>query len=150
DGSIYYTIGYYPSNKEWNGKFRKIQLAAKRPGIKLRYRTGYFAVQGVDYMKDHPQQREADLSLALNSDAPLATSLQFALSVMPPGKGESRVLLNYAVDPRGISFVPGADGMQRVDLDCAIRVLAPGKFDKPVRTDTLRTTTPLKPEIYES
>jgi len=150
DGATYYTVGYYPSNKDWNGKFRKIQVAVNRPGIKLRYRTGYFAVQRTDYMKDHPQQREADLSLALDPDAPLATALQFALSVQPPGNGGNKVLLNYAVDPRGISFVPGADGMQHIDLDCAIRVFAPGKIDKPVRTDTARTATPLKPELYES
>jgi len=34
DGSTYYTLAYYPENKNWNGKFRKIQVKVGRPGVK--------------------------------------------------------------------------------------------------------------------
>ncbi len=43
DGSTYYTLEYYPSNKTWDGKFRTIQINSSRPGVKLRYRQGYYA-----------------------------------------------------------------------------------------------------------
>ncbi|HJX84138.1 MAG TPA: VWA domain-containing protein, partial [Candidatus Angelobacter sp.] len=44
DGSSYYTLTYYPDNKDWNGKFRTISIKAARPGAKLRYRLGYYAI----------------------------------------------------------------------------------------------------------
>jgi VWFA-related protein len=31
DGSTYYTLAYYPENKNWNGRFRKIQVKVNRP-----------------------------------------------------------------------------------------------------------------------
>jgi hypothetical protein len=40
DGSTYYTLGYYPENKDWNSAFRKIQIKLQRNGVKLRYRIG--------------------------------------------------------------------------------------------------------------
>lgn len=35
-------LAVYPVD-EWNGKFREIRIRAKRPGVRLRHRTGYFA-----------------------------------------------------------------------------------------------------------
>src|SRR5260370_7549636 len=43
DGSTYYMLGYYPENKEWSGKFRKLQVKVDRAGVKLRHRLGYYA-----------------------------------------------------------------------------------------------------------
>jgi VWFA-related protein len=43
DARAAYRLGYQPSHDEWNGKFREIQVTVKRPGVRLRHRTGYFA-----------------------------------------------------------------------------------------------------------
>jgi len=43
DGSIYYTLAYYPKNKNWNNKFRHVKVKLSRPGVKLQYRDGYYA-----------------------------------------------------------------------------------------------------------
>jgi VWFA-related protein len=43
DSRAAYRLGYEPSHDAWNGKFREIRMAVKRPGVRLRYRTGYFA-----------------------------------------------------------------------------------------------------------
>ncbi|HMF89534.1 MAG TPA: VWA domain-containing protein [Candidatus Angelobacter sp.] len=150
DGSVYYSLGYYPENKDWNGRFRKIQVTAKRSGVKLRYRVGYFAVDHGLYLKNHPQQRAVELDLALNPDAPLATSLQFTVAVVPPTQSERKVLLNYALDPHDLSFAHGADGLEHADLDCAARVFAPSKVDKPVKSEAIRVATALKPEVYKT
>ena len=37
-----YSLGYYPENKHWDGKFRKIQIAAGE-GYKVSARRGYYA-----------------------------------------------------------------------------------------------------------
>ncbi len=42
-GSNYYTVAYTPADRNWNGKFRKIQVKLDHPGVTLSYRRGYFA-----------------------------------------------------------------------------------------------------------
>jgi VWFA-related protein len=38
-----YSLGYYPGNRKWDGKFRKIQIAAQGQGYKVFARKGYYA-----------------------------------------------------------------------------------------------------------
>ncbi len=38
-----YSIGYYPQNQNFNGKYRRIEVRVKRPGLTLRTRPGYYA-----------------------------------------------------------------------------------------------------------
>lgn len=44
DTSTYYVVGYRPTNSTMDGKFRKIEVKAKRPGLSIRARTGYIAL----------------------------------------------------------------------------------------------------------
>jgi VWFA-related protein len=44
NGSNYYTLAYATTNQQWDGKFRHIKIAVNRPGVKLQYRPGYYAV----------------------------------------------------------------------------------------------------------
>jgi hypothetical protein len=43
--SRYYMIGYYPSNEDRDGSFRKISLRVSRPGVTVRARKGYTAAK---------------------------------------------------------------------------------------------------------
>ena len=38
-----YSLGYYPENQNWDGKFRKIQIVAQESGYKVYARKGYYA-----------------------------------------------------------------------------------------------------------
>src|SRR5438270_11297610 len=38
-----YSLGYYPENQNWNGKFRKIQIVPQEHGYKVYARKGYYA-----------------------------------------------------------------------------------------------------------
>jgi len=38
-----YSLGYYPENKNWDGKFRKIQISAGEKDYKVHARKGYYA-----------------------------------------------------------------------------------------------------------
>jgi VWFA-related protein len=38
-----YSLGYYPENKSWDGKFRKIQISSEEKGFKVHARKGYYA-----------------------------------------------------------------------------------------------------------
>lgn len=41
-GSNYYTLAYSPTNQQWKGEYRKIQVEVARPGLTLAYRRSYF------------------------------------------------------------------------------------------------------------
>ena len=45
-----YSLGYYPENKNWDGKFRKIQISAAEKGYKVYARKGYYANLPVETM----------------------------------------------------------------------------------------------------
>lgn len=39
-----YSLGYYPENQSWDGKFRKVQITAQAHGYKVFARKGYYAI----------------------------------------------------------------------------------------------------------
>jgi len=148
DGSTYYMVGYYPLNKHWNGRFRKIEVKTRRDGIKLRYRTGYFAVDREAYLAKHPEQKDLDYSQAMNLQSPVTSTLQFKTEINPPAADSTSVLLRYAIDPRGIQFTPGADGREHAQVDCAVRAFSRDDLDKPVETTGTQVRVELKPEDF--
>lgn len=164
DGATYYTIGYYPQNKSWDGRFRKIQISAARSGVKLRYRLGYFAFDRAEYGKDHPKQSDMDFGQALDPNSPMATALQFEVAVLPPGEqtkivrtnqtgqtgdAAGKVLIRFAIDPHQINFDAGLDGLEHGEVDCAARAFSPKDVEHPVTTEAARIEARLKPEVYE-
>jgi VWFA-related protein len=123
DGSTYYTLGYYPANKDWDGKFRRITVKTTRPGVKLHYRQGYFAVEPQAYAKLDAAQKSSDLAQALSLDFPISTALRFQAAVVPPSAATgNKVTVNYAVDPHELTFELQSDGLQHASVDCAVIV----------------------------
>jgi VWFA-related protein len=43
DVSAYYVLSYYSNNLKFDGRFRRIEVKMKAPGLKVRARRGYFA-----------------------------------------------------------------------------------------------------------
>jgi VWFA-related protein len=64
DSRVSYVLGYYPSNDKWDAKFREINIKVARPGIRLRYKTGYFSVPA---NPDSPERNEMLTSDAIRS-----------------------------------------------------------------------------------
>jgi len=44
DQSAYYLLGYYSTNTKTDGKYRRIEVKLKQPGIKVKARRGYVAL----------------------------------------------------------------------------------------------------------
>jgi VWFA-related protein len=149
DGSTYYTLGYYPENKDWNGGFRNIQVKLRRGSVRLRYRIGYFAVDTAAFAKLNPKRQDEEFDDALSLNVPVSTALPFQALVMPPSaKTENKVIVNYHVDPHALSFETSNDGLQAVNMECAVRVFPKKNPDKPVTTEAQKMGGALNPDAY--
>jgi len=147
DGSTYYTLAYYPANKQWNGKFRRIQVKVDRPDVKLHHRQGYYAVDPRSSAAQNEKDEGEALLQALSPDWPVATGLLFQAAVFPPsGQTRNLVQVDFSIDARAISFDRPPDGLQHARLECVAQAFtAKGKL---VKGNSSTITTALKPATY--
>jgi VWFA-related protein len=141
-GSNYYTIAYTPTNRKWNGNYRKVQVKLDRPGVALAYRRGYFAddpnapaqKSQAQNAKPDPSQYSA-LRAAMLHGGPEPTELIFAASVRPtstdteaelvPGNQVvkkvsgpyRRYAVTFFVNPKELSWTVNSDGAHRCMLE---------------------------------
>jgi VWFA-related protein len=148
DGSTYYMLGYYPDNKEWDGKFRKIQVKVERHGVTLRYRLGYYASDPAAYLKEDEKQRARELGDALNLDHPVSTALFFEAQVMPPSEpGKGNVTIGYAVDLHALRVEHGEDGTEHADVECVVQAF--DENGKPVNSGGSTVKAAMKQETFQ-
>jgi VWFA-related protein len=148
DGSTYYTLEYYPENKKWDGQFRVIQIKSSRAGVRLRYRLGYYALDPQKESKEDADLVTEEFSRSLQVDAPAATAVHFEAGVVPPSnQTNSKVVVNFAVDPRTVHFARSDDGMEHARLSCTIWAYGKDK-DKPIMSKGDTVKADLKPEVY--
>jgi len=77
----YYIIGYYPTNTNLDGKFRRIKITLKEtPNAKVDYRQGYFAGKTFDKYTTADKERQLEDALALGdpiTDLTLAMEINY-------------------------------------------------------------------------
>lgn len=86
DSSSYYEMSFYPQNVNWDGKFHKIVVRTTRPGVKLTYRRGYYALDAASLAKK--QQPEDHLHQACADLLP-STTIPLKVQALPPGQPEN-------------------------------------------------------------
>jgi hypothetical protein len=147
DGATYYTLAYYPANSRWDGKFRKIHLKVDRPGIKLRYRLGYYAVDPKAAGARNEKQQTAIFSDAMSIETPVATALAFHAGVITPSAlTQNKVYVNFGIDAHAMSFDEDSVGLHHASVECAITAFnEKGKYVKSVSGVT---SGALKPETF--
>lgn len=111
DNSAYYLIGYYSTNERRDGKFRKITVRLKRPGLQVRARRGYVAAKGKEN-KPAPSKTglSPDLEAAIGSPVP-QPGLPMTVTAAP-FKGtapNASVLVAIEVGARNLPFKPDND-----------------------------------------
>lgn len=138
NGSEYYTLGYSPSDQNYNGALRSIDVKLEdNPHYDLEFRRGYYA--------DDPAKRD---KLMAGRTSPLIDAMQhgslalsqvnFDVRVLPVGdpevknepatpgpagmvtkglKHSRRYMVDYWVDPRGVDDKLLPDGKQERDIE---------------------------------
>ncbi|HEY4678491.1 MAG TPA: VWA domain-containing protein [Candidatus Angelobacter sp.] len=130
DGSTYYTLTYYPDNKNWDGQFRRIQVKSNRGNMSLRYREGYYAVDPVKINKEDSDAVAENFSRSLELDAPAATQILFQAQVQPPSEKNKKVVVTFHIDPGTLAFEQKDGGNQFARLSCTVWAYGKDK-DKP-------------------
>jgi len=124
ESSSYYMLGYYPSDKKWDGKFRNIKLQVDRPGTQLRYRRGYFAMNPTDWKKNNGERM---LTAALAANSLPSTEVTFMARALPP-QPNSDTVVEFAIDPSTLSFQTEAGNLHRCMLQFEVQAFtADGK-----------------------
>ncbi|MGA8089795.1 MAG: VWA domain-containing protein [Terracidiphilus sp.] len=138
NGESYYTIGYVPRSKKFNGDFRKIKVKLDNSKYDLEYRTGYYA--------DPPDKpgsllfNQASLMTeATLNGAPLSTQVLFQTRILPATDPEfkeahfpagpagdlsaalkgspHRYIVDLAVDPHTVIFDSSADATRTGSIE---------------------------------
>jgi len=109
DEKASYSLGYYPENKKWDGKFRSFKVKLAQGDTQLRYRKGYFAIDPGPTKKTNLEQ---EVAAALEVGAP-ATQVSFMAQVKPTEPGKMRVV--FLVDAHTLS-PEDASGGKRLNV----------------------------------
>lgn len=107
DNSSYYVLGYYPKNDRRDGRFRRIEVKLKRPGLEVRSRRGYTAPRGKPSVAKSPPNDQTSAPVRELLDSPLPTSGIKMRAVAMPFKGtppNASVALVIEADGRSFNF----------------------------------------------
>jgi VWFA-related protein len=135
--SDYYLIGYYTSNTEPNGKFRRIRISlANNQEAKLDYRQGYYANK--EFAKFNDVDRERQLEDALMLEDPV-TDLTIAMEIdyFQLNRAEYFVPIIVKIPGRELALAKrGGAEITRIDFVGEIKDLVGGTTVSNVRDNT--------------
>jgi VWFA-related protein len=119
DSAASYTLGYYPEDKKWDGKYRSVKVKLNRDGLDTRYRRGYFSIDPTSVKDRNPEQGATE---ALQDSAP-DTLVTFSAQVKPAGAGKLGV--DLLLDARTLSTEDVSGGNKKFNVVLYAAVFTP-------------------------
>ena len=170
--SNYYSLSYSPSNKNYDGRFRKLKVALSEKGYHLHYRPGYFA----DDPNSPAKMKEVAHNIrvvAMQYGSPQSHQIRFSVRVVPVGtrarvdsakageillasaknpKLPSQVevqhhTVDYAIESSDLRFLPLSNGTYRSALTFMIASFAAD--GRPLSGVSSVGMSDLRPEVYK-
>jgi VWFA-related protein len=138
NGANYYTIGYIPANKNYNGTYRKIDVQMPEGHAELEYRHGYYADDPAQTAKLMPG-RLSPLIAAMQHGVLPQSQVLFRVRLLPASDPElkdekispdpagalvktlkpplQRYVADFTIDPSGFDSRPLADGRVHREME---------------------------------
>ena len=143
-GATYYSIAYTPENRNWDSRYRKVQVKVDQPGVKEDYRKGYFAMPN-----PKPEQEDAQrLVAAMQPGMPDATMLVFGARVLPLKPGEVTADIAYVVGAGQIAFTETPDQLKHGKIELV--AVAWDADNKAAGSISQSLVMDLKPATYQN
>lgn len=101
-----YTIGYYPDNKKYDGKYRNIKIKVKRDGVEVQNRHGYFAIDPTTVKGYNPEQEVATAT----TDVLPSTMVGFTAQIVPPAANKGKLGVTFLVDATALAVEDSGGG----------------------------------------
>ncbi len=151
EAGSYYLLAYYPTNKKWNGNFRQVRVRVNRPGLTVRSRQGYFAV---DVSRSRKDSRQDDLKAAVSSNVLPSTEVTFMARALPPPRNAD-LIVEFVVDSSTVSFQTtafsegNASPVARQSCSLSFEVQAYKRDGKLAKAAVQTANADLEPPTYE-
>jgi VWFA-related protein len=137
NGASYYTVGYAPENRNYDGSYRRIEIKLDDSHDLLEFRRGYYALSEAKEAQ-LVQGKVNPLIAAMQRGAPELSQVLFKVRALPasdalvhdetvtPGpagemaaslKNPQRIMVDYWVNPEGLVMNTLPDGRRQVKVE---------------------------------
>ena len=107
ENSSYYVLGYYPPSNKRDGKFHKIEVKLKRPGLRVTARKGYAAPKGKGEVTAVDPTAGTSVALKDLLNSPLQSAgLTLSVSAAPFDSPKDNVAVTVEIVGRNLKFTP--------------------------------------------
>ncbi len=120
DQQSYYLLGFDPEDGTFDRRYHKIKVTVKRPGLRVRTRSGFFGVNDEDTTR--PEMKTRGDQLLGSILAPFGKhdlSLQMTPVFFNSAKAGPFVRALFHIDCSKLTFKDGPNGQKQLNLDLA-------------------------------
>lgn len=148
--SKYYVLGYYPSaDQKRDGRFHKIAVRTKRPGLRVTARKGYASPKGKAPDREKGGDSRTSNALKETMNSPLQTSgigLTVAAAAFKGSAPNNSIALAIEIDPTRMTFKEDK-GLFNNKLELSFFPV--DEKGKPLKGTTSELDLKLKPNTYQ-
>ncbi len=150
ENSTYYVLGYYSTNDRRDGRYRKLSVRMKRPGLMVRSRNGYFEARGrrpaQPVQPASPNALSPAIAAVLGSPLPVAgVPIKVFAAAYKGVAPNAAVALSVEIDVSSLDFVE-KDGVFVEQIELADS--ATDSKGKVFQGDRHTASLTLKPDTY--
>jgi hypothetical protein len=150
DDQSYYLVGYQPDDETFDPKthrFNKLEVKVKRPGLTVRYRSGFFGVSNENLQKPQLTGGQRLLTALTSPFAVNDISVRLNALFGNDAKQGSYIRSLLHIKAQDLKFTDEPDGSKKVVFD----ILAVGFGDNGIAVDQISKTYTLtaKKDAYE-
>jgi VWFA-related protein len=149
ENSTYYILGYYSTNDRRDGRYRRLQVRVKRPGLTVRARDGYLAPTGRAPAAPAQTARSVSRAVADALASPLATPglpmKVFAAPYRAQGR-DATIAVAVEIAGSGLELIE-KNGVYTGQVEVAYA--ATSDAGKVIPGDRHTVALALKPDTYE-